>query len=72
MCGRDEQSVTTGEVAITVNDPKEPTSYLTCLMGAPFDGLRCKLHGPMSTHKELQVVVGTSSRSNTNGILTAS
>lgn len=50
-----------GQVAITVNDPKEPTSYLTCLLGAPFDGLRCKLHGLMSTHKELVVVPAISS-----------
>lgn len=45
-----------GEVAVTANDPNEPSSYLTCLLGAPFDGLRCKLHGGLSVHKELQIV----------------
>ena len=42
-----------GEVAITANDPKEPSSYLTCLLGAPFDGLRCKIGGMMSVRKDL-------------------
>ncbi|KAJ4991102.1 hypothetical protein SVAN01_03452 [Stagonosporopsis vannaccii] len=64
-----EQNITTGEVAITANDSKEPTSYLTCLLGAPFDGLRCKLHGLMSTHRELEVVAGISSEPKTSGLL---
>ena len=40
-------------MAITANDPKEPSSYLTCLLGAPFDGLRCKIGGMMSVKKYL-------------------
>ena len=42
-----------GEVAITANDPQERTSYLTCLLGPPLDGLRCKIHGLMNTSKDL-------------------
>jgi hypothetical protein len=29
--------------AITANDPREDTSYLTCLEGPPMDGLRCSI-----------------------------
>ena len=61
-----------GEVAITANDPHEPSSYLTCLLGPPFDGLRCKLHGMMSNHKELVIEAHTSTWSNTSALLAAS
>lgn len=44
-----------GEVVITANDPQEPSSYLTCLQGAPYDGLRCSIKGMMSVDNELIV-----------------
>lgn len=52
---RGGQSILQGEVAITANNPKEPSSYLTCLLGPPFEGLRCQLMGLMSNRKELIV-----------------
>jgi hypothetical protein len=42
-----------GQVAVTANEPSQPTSYLTCLLGPPFDGLRCSLDGVMSNRKDL-------------------
>jgi hypothetical protein len=42
-----------GQVAVTANEPSQPTSYLTCLLGPPFDGLRCNLDGVMSNRKNL-------------------
>jgi hypothetical protein len=42
-----------GQVAVTANEPSQPTSYLTCLLGPPFDGLRCNLGGVMSNRKDL-------------------
>jgi len=44
-----------GATAITANDPQEPSSYLTCLLGRPFDGLRCQIGSYMSVRKELVV-----------------
>ncbi|KAB2099892.1 hypothetical protein AG0111_0g12022 [Alternaria gaisen] len=44
-----------GHTAITANDAKEPTSYLTCLQGKPFDGLRCKIKSYLSVNKELVI-----------------
>lgn len=44
-----------GTVAITANEPSQPTSYLTCLLGPPFDGLRCKLNGVMSIRNDLVI-----------------
>ncbi|KAJ4369069.1 hypothetical protein N0V83_006152 [Neocucurbitaria cava] len=44
-----------GDVVITANDPQEPSSYLTCLQGAPYDGLRCTIKGMMSVDNELIV-----------------
>jgi len=49
-----------GETPITANDPHEPSSYLTCILGAPYDGLRCKINGMMSVHKELILEAHTS------------
>ncbi|KAJ8113214.1 hypothetical protein OPT61_g4611 [Boeremia exigua] len=68
----EQQNVTTGEIAITANSPAEPTSYLTCLLGAPFDGLRCKLHGMMSNRKELEIVARTPTQANADDLFTAS
>lgn len=48
--------VASGEVAVTANDLSEPTSYLTCLVGPPFDGLRCNLHGVLSYRREVEIV----------------
>lgn len=39
--------------AITANDPHEPTSFLTCLQGAPGDGNRCRIKSYMSVSEEL-------------------
>ena len=50
-----EQWEYAGEAAITANEPSQPTSYLTCLLGPPFDGLRCKLNGVMSNRKDLVI-----------------
>ncbi|CAI9635774.1 unnamed protein product [Alternaria burnsii] len=44
-----------GHTAITANDAKEPTSYLTCLQGKPYDGLRCKIKSYLSVNKELVI-----------------
>ncbi|KAF9698084.1 hypothetical protein EKO04_003468 [Ascochyta lentis] len=49
----EQQTILMGEVAITANNASEPSSYLTCLSGAPFDGLRCSVGGLMSVQKEL-------------------
>jgi hypothetical protein len=46
-----------GRRAITANDPSEPSSYLTCLAGMPFDGLRCTLGSYLSVREELVVSV---------------
>ena len=48
-------SLLNGATAITANDPQEPTSYLTCLLGRPFDGLRCQVGSYLSVRKELVV-----------------
>lgn len=56
MICRTEHWIFAGEVAITANEPSQPTSYLTCLLGPPFDGLRCKLNGIMSNRKDLIIV----------------
>ncbi|KAF1829463.1 hypothetical protein BDW02DRAFT_536211 [Decorospora gaudefroyi] len=45
-----------GEVIITANDPSESSSYLTCLGGAPFDGLRCQIGSYLSVRSELVIV----------------
>ncbi|RMZ71018.1 hypothetical protein GMOD_00005511 [Pyrenophora seminiperda CCB06] len=42
-----------GSIPITANDPTEPSSYLTCLGGAPLDGLRCNIGSYLSVRKEL-------------------
>lgn len=54
-----------GETPITANDPYEPSSYLTCMLGAPFDGLRCKIKVMMSNHKMLVLEAHTSNDTNT-------
>jgi hypothetical protein len=46
-----------GRKAITANDPGEPSSFLTCLEGRPFDGLRCSLGSYLSVREELVVSV---------------
>jgi hypothetical protein len=48
--------MTAGEVAITANEPTQPTSYLSCLLGAPFDGLRCNLRYPGSNYNLPEIV----------------
>ncbi|KAH6845885.1 hypothetical protein BKA58DRAFT_316440 [Alternaria rosae] len=44
-----------GATAITANDPQESSSYLTCLLGRPFDGLRCEIGSYLSVRKELVI-----------------
>jgi hypothetical protein len=44
-----------GDVAITANTPSEPTGYLTCLLGRPYDGLRCEMGSYLSVDEELVV-----------------
>lgn len=46
-----------GKRAVTANDPSEKSSYLTCIEGIPFDGLRCKIKSYLSVHDELVVGV---------------
>lgn len=67
--GRAGQSILQGDVAITANDSREPSSYLTCLLGPPFDGLRCSLMGVMSNRKNL-VIEAHSSESNSTDMAT--
>ncbi|KAF2873068.1 hypothetical protein BDV95DRAFT_368989 [Massariosphaeria phaeospora] len=45
-----------GSTNITANNPAEPTSYLTCILGAPFDGIRCNLHSYMSVRDKDLVI----------------
>ncbi|KAF1851831.1 uncharacterized protein K460DRAFT_373745 [Cucurbitaria berberidis CBS 394.84] len=42
-----------GSIPITANDPYEPSSYLTCLLGPPYDGLRCAIKSYLSVDNEL-------------------
>ncbi|CAO2651147.1 Nn.00g094440.m01.CDS01 [Neocucurbitaria sp. VM-36] len=49
-----------GSIPITANDPSEPSSYLTCLQGAPYDGLRCEIKSYLSVDNEL-IINATSS-----------
>ena len=44
-----------GSLPITANDAKEPSSYLTCLEGKPWDGLRCRIKSYMSVQNDLVV-----------------
>jgi hypothetical protein len=44
-----------GDVTITANTPSESTSYLTCLLGPPYDGLRCEIGSYLSVDRELVV-----------------
>jgi hypothetical protein len=46
-----------GKRAITANDPSEESSFLTCLEGRPFDGLRCSIKSYLSVDGELRVGV---------------
>lgn len=48
-------SILDGATAITANDPQESSSYLTCLLGRPFDGLRCEIGSYLNVGKELVV-----------------
>ena len=45
-----------GETPITANDLSEPSSYLTCLLGRPYDGHRCEIKSYMSVRTELVIV----------------
>ncbi|KAF2036344.1 hypothetical protein EK21DRAFT_106446 [Setomelanomma holmii] len=51
------EAIYTGKVYVTANEPGVPTSYLTCLNGRPFDGMRCGLKGMMSVSGELGIDV---------------
>jgi hypothetical protein len=42
-----------GDKVITANDPSEESSFLTCLEGAPLDGLRCGIKSYLSVREEL-------------------
>lgn len=50
-----QNSTLTGSIPITANDATEPSSYLTCLGGAPLDGLRCSIGSYLSVRKELMI-----------------
>ncbi|EDU48592.1 hypothetical protein PtrSN002B_000808 [Pyrenophora tritici-repentis] len=52
---RGQTPTLTGSIPITANDPSEPSSYLTCLGGAPLDGLRCNIGSYLSVRKELVI-----------------
>ncbi|KAF2087708.1 hypothetical protein K490DRAFT_56796 [Saccharata proteae CBS 121410] len=41
-----------GKVNVTSDDAGDPTSYLTCLEGEPYDGIRCNLDGMLSSTKQ--------------------
>ncbi|KAF2744898.1 hypothetical protein M011DRAFT_428059 [Sporormia fimetaria CBS 119925] len=43
------QLTLTGSQEVRANSPGEPNSYLSCLGGAPLDGIRCKNSGWAST-----------------------
>jgi hypothetical protein len=53
--GASGTGVLQGATAITANDLQEPSSYLTCLLGRPFDGLRCDIGSYLSVRTELVV-----------------
>lgn len=55
-----------GQTPITANNPHEPSSYLTCMNGAPFDGLRCTIHGMMSVNKDLVLEAHASDNTDTD------
>lgn len=42
---------------ITANKNSEPTSYMTCMVGPPLDGERCKIRGFMSVDTDLIIEV---------------
>ncbi|KAF3008699.1 hypothetical protein E8E13_009484 [Curvularia kusanoi] len=67
-----QQTITGGEVAVTANNPTEPTSYLSCLLGAPYDGLRCNLCHPGSNYKLPEIVAYPLNLSNASTNLAAS
>jgi hypothetical protein len=46
-----------GRKAVTANDPGEKSSFLTCLEGRPFDGLRCSIKSYLSVDEDLAVEV---------------
>lgn len=56
-----------GEVVITANEPSQPTSSLTCLLGPPFDDLRCKLNGATSNRKN-PVIEASSMEANSTDV----
>ncbi|KAF2201693.1 hypothetical protein GQ43DRAFT_370825 [Delitschia confertaspora ATCC 74209] len=45
-------------VFVTNNDPSNANSYLTCLGGAPYDGVRCNLGGMLSTRNPFVLSAG--------------
>ncbi|KAF1917000.1 hypothetical protein BDU57DRAFT_517433 [Ampelomyces quisqualis] len=46
-----------GSRAVTANNPAEESSFLTCVEGAPLDGLRCEIGSYLSVREELVVRV---------------
>jgi hypothetical protein len=40
-----QKSVFLASQIIESNNPGAPNSYLSCVGGAPYDGIRCKLNG---------------------------
>jgi hypothetical protein len=46
-CYATENVATYGSVFVTDDDPGKPGNYLSCLGGAPFDGIRCSIGGPI-------------------------
>jgi hypothetical protein len=50
----------TGGVDVSANDPGSPSGFLTCLNGAPLEGVTCKLGGidglDLSNKQEMFIV----------------
>ena len=48
-CSASGKQVTfTSGAAVTANNASDPTSFLTCLGGAPLSGIHCSMGGMMS------------------------
>ena len=44
-----------GSVFVTDDQPGVPGNYLSCLQGAPFDGVRCSIGGPIGGNGPIPV-----------------
>ncbi|KAF2708329.1 hypothetical protein K504DRAFT_534948 [Pleomassaria siparia CBS 279.74] len=53
IVGLDVDTLWKGNQFITANNPYEPTSYMTCIMGRPLDGERCQIKSFLSVREDL-------------------